>query len=44
MKKHKEKINLEKRDAEIRKYNKEHNTRYTYGQYMVMLRLGVIVG
>lgn len=44
MKNKKEKSNLEKRVAEIRNYNKEHKTKYTYGQYMVMLRLGVIVG
>ena len=42
MKKQNEKSNLEKRVAEVFRYNKKHKTRYTYGQYMAMLRLGVI--
>lgn len=33
---------IEKKCLELKKYNKEHGTNYTYGQYTALVRLGKI--
>ena len=33
---------LERKCAEIEEYNKEHGTRYSYGEYTALVRLGKI--
>lgn len=34
---------LEEKCKEISRYNKEHNTHYSYGEYTALVRLGKIV-
>lgn len=33
---------IERRCLEIKKYNAEHNTNYSYGEYTALVRLGKI--